>query len=156
MSLHTALLLVALAAQATTQSQGNHSTWPDGAAVVLRPPRFKGGLRFCSRPAPQGVSGFWEVQAEDVAAIDALDKYLRETGIDKRLTLPVSKYQRQYLGFLRGTERFIYINAFPARFRSAVANSSKEMPRICDGGTINWGIEYDVTKRVFLAFAPNY
>ena len=94
---------------------------------------------------------------ENLAGIDAaLDKYLRDTRIDKQLTLPVSKYQRQYLGVLRGTERFIYVNAFPARFRSAVVNSRKEMPRICDGGTINWGIEYDVTKRVFLGFAPNY
>jgi hypothetical protein len=103
------------------------------------------------------VSGFWEVAAQDVASVDtALHRYLRDTELDKRLTLPVSKYQRQFLGFLRGNERFIYINAFPSRFRSAVANSSKEMPRICDGGAITWGIEYDVTKRVFLGFAPNF
>jgi hypothetical protein len=103
------------------------------------------------------VSGVWEVAAEDVASVDAaLYGHIRDTGLNKRLTLPVSKYQRQFLGFLRGTGRFIYINAFPARFRSAVANSSREMPRICDGGTINWGIEYDLTKRVFLGFAPNF
>jgi len=155
-SLYAATLLVSLVAQAATPSQG-HSTWPDGAAVVLLPPRGKEVLRFCSRTAPKSVSGFWEVPVADVVGIDvALAKHLRDARIDKKLTLPVPKYQRQYLGVLRGTERFIYINAFAARFRSAVVNSRKEMPRICDGGTVTWGIEYDVTKRVFLGFAPNY
>jgi hypothetical protein len=76
--------------------------------------------------------------------------------LDRRLDLPASKYQRQYLGFLRGGRRFVYINVFPAHFLRAVRDSTKELPRMCDGGTITWGIEYDVEKRRFLAFAPNF
>jgi hypothetical protein len=147
----------AVSAPAATQSQDKYAAWPDGVAVVLRVPTAQGGMHFCSREAPRGVSGFWKVADEALPAIDrALLAHLRASGLTKRLMLPIAKYQRQYLGFLRDEERFIYVNAFPARLLGAVAKSGEEMPRICDGGTITWGIEYDVKKRHFFGFAPNF
>jgi len=133
------------------------SDFPEGAGVVLGTVAVADGLRFCSRNAPTGVSGFWEVPTEDVPPIDvALLKYMHASRLDKRLKLPTSKYQRQYLGFLRGERRFVYINAFPAYFLLAVRDSTKVLPRMCDGGAITWGIEYDVKERRFLALAPNF
>ena len=95
--------------------------------------------------------------AKDIFSIDvALQKHLRASRLFKRLRLPASKYERQYLGFRRGEARFIYINAFPARYLTGVRDSTNELPRICDGGSITWGIEYDVKKRTFSGFAPDF
>jgi hypothetical protein len=147
----------AVSAPAATQPQAKYATWPDGVVVVLRPPAARDEMHFCSREPPRGVSGFWKVADEALPTIDrALLAHLRSTGMSKQLILPIAKYQRQYLGFLRGGERFIYVNAFPARLRDAVAKSGEEMPRICDGGTITWGIEYHVKERRFLSFAPDF
>ena len=138
----------AVSEPAAIQSQDKYAAWPDGVAVVLHPQTPEGEMHFCSRDAPRGVSGFWKVADEALPPLDhALLAHLRSTGLTKRLMLPIAKYQRQYFGFLRGGERFIYVNAFPARLRGAVTKSREEMPRICDGGTISWGIEYDVKGR---------
>jgi hypothetical protein len=97
------------------------------------------------------------VPGKVIPAIDAaLMQHLRTSGLTKQLTLPPSKYQRQYLGFLRGESRFVYINAFPARYLRAVADPTSAIPRICDSGSLTWGIEYNMKKRTFSGFAPNF
>ena len=130
---------------------------PEGKPVALHTTAVSDGLRFCSRNGPEDISSFWEVPAKAIPEIDAaLLKHLSSSRLYKELTFPASKYQRQYLGFLRGETRFVYINAFPARYLTAVRDSTNELPRICDGGTLTWGIEYDVKRRTFSDFAPNF
>jgi len=136
---------------------GAYGGWPDGRPAVLHTTAVANGLTFCSRNSPDGISGFWEVPAKVIPAIDAaLLGHLRTSRLDKQLTMPVSKYQRQYLGFSRGEARFIYINAFPARYLRAKLDPTNEIPRICDGGALTWGIEYDMKTRTFSGFAPNF
>lgn len=130
---------------------------PEGGAVTVSLSALANGIRFCSRTAPAGMTGFWEVPAADVAGVDAaLLKHLHDSGLEKGLVLAPTKYERQFLGFRRGNRRFIYVNAFASRFLRAVGDSRKEIPRICDGGSLSWGIEYDVKRASFAHFAPNY
>ena len=139
-----------------SKDAGAHERWPAGEAVVLHTTAVADGLRFCSRNSPAGISAFWEVPARDIPAIDAaLHRHLRSSGLDKQLTLPIAKYERQFIGFSRGESRFVYIHAFAARFLRAKFDPAKAIPRICDGGTLSWGIEYDTKARSFSAFSPN-
>jgi hypothetical protein len=117
---------------------------------------FADGFHLCSRVAPNGMSGFWEVPGRDLPDVDAaLVRHLHHSGLETGLPLAPSKYERQYLGFRRGGDRFIYVNAFAARFLRAISDPTKEMPRICDGGSYAWGIEYDVKHRSFAHFTAN-
>ena len=138
-------------------AESSQAAWPDGRPGVLHTTAVADGLRFCSRNGPDGISSFWEVPSKAIPAIDAaLQKHLRTSRLYKQLTLPASKYQRQYLGFSRGEARFVYINAFPARYLRAMPDPTNELPRICDGGSLTWGIEYDMKRRTFSGFAPNF
>jgi hypothetical protein len=119
------------------------------AAVALRLEAFKTGFRNCSRPTPQGITAFWQVDQPDVERIDAaLILHLEKTGLAKKLRAPLSTYGRQYLGYSRGDHRFVYVNAFPRSSRDA----RSAYQRWCDGRNLFWGIEYDMKKRVFIDF----
>jgi hypothetical protein len=123
---------------------------PSPFALKLK--AFQSGFRNCSRPTPSGMTSFWQVNEGDVKTIDqALMQYLDLTAITKRLSKPPSAYGRQYLGFNRGTRRFIYINAYVKAPKSAKST----FVRACDGGNKFWGIEYDLQQKLFRDFELN-
>jgi hypothetical protein len=103
------------------------------------------------------MSGFWEVPAlEAINADKALLVHLSQNGLQGRLSLPIEDYGRQYLGFIRNGERWIYVNAFPARKKSGMLDRARsEFIGGCDGGALFWGIEFNAQMKLFAAFAAN-
>jgi hypothetical protein len=140
-------IVMALALLAFSLNADGASRSP--AAVALKIEAFKTGFRNCSRPTPQGMTSFWQVNQTDVERIDAeLILHLEKTGLAKKLRASPSTYGRQYLGYNRGARRFVYVNAFPRS--SGDARSAYQ--RWCDGRNLFWGIEYDMKQKVFTDF----
>lgn len=110
----------------------------------------------CSRHRPAGVTGFWQPEPELVVKIDAeLPRILRHDQATRRLLLPFPQYHRQYIGFLRGQQRMVYINAFPVADAAHLPGWQKNLIVACHGGSRFWGIEYSVAKARFSHFAAN-
>jgi hypothetical protein len=119
------------------------------SAFALKLGAFKEGFRNCSRPTPQGMTSFWQVNPSDIEKIDeALMHHLEGTGLAKKLRAPPSGYGRQYLGYNRGQRRFVYVNAF---LRSS-GDTKSTYVRWCDGGNQFWGIEYEMQQKIFTGF----
>jgi hypothetical protein len=151
----TSIILAAGVALGAASPSGGRSH-RSGAPVALNLSAFSHGFRLCSRPTPERMSEYWQLSPTEVSAIDvALLEYLRSSGAQGRLSLPVELYQRQYLGFHRDNSRIVYVNAFPAKAQSAVRASAKEFIRGCDGGGNFWGVEYNPTTKTFASFAIN-
>lgn len=110
-------------------------------------------LKQCSRSTPRDVSGCWQPSTN---AIDELEQgltvYLQSREKAGQEIPPKGhSYHRQYVGFTRGSERFIYGNFYPA---SAATGFWKDKePKlafgVCDGGTLFWGIVYRVSTKTF-------
>lgn len=125
-------------------------------AVVLKLAAFKDGFRLCSRKGPQNVTAYWELDQSEVARIDrALMRHIVRSGLKAHLRLAADGYVRQYLGLVREGRRFVYINAIGARAGGDLAKAHSEFARWCDGGSLFWGIEYDLRTKSFLNFAAN-
>lgn len=110
-------------------------------------------LKPCSRATPRGVSGFWKPSTHDVDELElALAKYLEARERAGQETPPKGQtYHRQYVGFTKGSERFIYGNFYPAS--AAVGfwkdKESKQPFAVCDGGPAFWGIVFRVPTKTF-------
>jgi len=118
-----------------------------GWAAPLPLQAFEDGIRTCSRPGPSGITGYWQVSEAEVSEIDqALLKFLSGPAMRRTLSSPLEMYMRQYMGLLRGSRRYVYINAFPKDFQTS---STAEVVDLCDGGPSFWGIEYDLASRRF-------
>jgi hypothetical protein len=126
-----------------------------GGGVALALHAFAGGFRLCSRPAPEGMGDFWEVQRAEVARIDrVLLRHLRESGLTKLLMTPPENYARQYLGFRRQGRKLIYINALWTH-GALSERAATEFQNMCDGGNMAWGIECDIRSNSFAGFRVN-
>lgn len=120
---------------------------------VLEPSVGKGLLSQCSRGTPRGVSSFWKPSSNDIAELEgALADYLeaREKAGDQ-VPPRGRSYHRQYVGFTRGSDRFIYGNFYPA---SAAAGFRKDKESsqpfgVCDGGPAFWGVVFRVATKKF-------
>ena len=120
----------------------------------LLPPAFaRDVLQQCSRLTPKNVSGAWRPSDTDIDELEAaLPKYLNTRRKAGRETPPSAQaYHRQYVGFTKGSERFIYGNFYPA---SAVKGAwrgreSSQAVRVCDGGPAFWGIVFRVSSKTF-------
>jgi hypothetical protein len=143
----TWLVVVSLLASIQDKTRGDPN---QGWAAPLQLKAFESGIRTCSRPAPAGITGYWQLSVEEVSQIDpALLEFLRQPGIKRTFGLPPERYGRQYLGFLRSSRRFVYVNAFPAEFGPRGTRQVNELLVGCDLGPGFWGIEYDVASRRF-------
>ncbi|MBN2576989.1 MAG: hypothetical protein JXP73_20675 [Deltaproteobacteria bacterium] len=110
----------------------------------------------CSRRRPRGVTGFWQPEPSLVARIDAeLPRVLLRDPEARRSLLPFGRYHRQYVGFLRGKRRMVYVNAFPVADAVELPGWQESLVVACDGGGRFWGIEYSVAKARFSHFAVN-
>jgi hypothetical protein len=117
---------------------------------VFHPPAAKQIFDQCSRSAPPANSSLWEPSSKELDDLETLlATYLnqRETA-GKAVPPKRTKYHRQYVGFVRNGERFIYGNFYPAvgEFSSYEAHRAVA---VCDGGHVFWGIIFDVGRRTF-------
>ena len=107
-----------------------------------------------SRRAPKVQEGVRTPTAEQVKALwKALPAFV--AGPPKLLRNPLDGFYRQYVGFVRGGRRFIYLNAF---FRRSLPLDRywREHPVVFgDGGSRYFGVEYDVEKGQLLNFESN-
>jgi len=119
-----------------------------GWAVPLRLCAFQAGFGLCNPSGePARMTGFWEVSPDEVANIDlALLAFLR---LQKSGRTDLELYGRQYLGFFRGTHRYVFINAIPPSVSGSPENSQTEIIAVCDN---TWGVEYDVGSQQFANF----
>jgi hypothetical protein len=125
-------------------------------AVALRLSAFKDGFRLCSRRGPQKVAAYWELDQAEIERVDsALMKHIVRSGLRSHLALAPDGYVRQYLGLVSEGRRLVYINAFGARAGEDLSKARTEFAVWCDGGSLFWGIEYDLRTRSFLNFAAN-
>jgi hypothetical protein len=126
----------------------------------------------CSRSAPRETAGpFWAPSPAQIEGLErGLGAYLREKGHAKQGD-DLSRFYRQYVGFVRSGRKLIYLNAMSDDVLENNLRLCREYPRqmpkdlcdpdewqhpnsiTCDGGDRYWGLEYDPqTKTYSLAF----
>lgn len=148
----------------STPSQGDapHPAFAlqPGRSVVL-PERLAQSVRAqCSRADFPDIDGTWTPSVDNVARMEAhlyrLNRHFESAsrsrnGAESRLN--VNDYHRQYVGILRGGQRFIYINAL---YNGNVdASWQSQAFNICDGGPAAWGCIYNPDADAFDAFRIN-
>lgn len=125
----------------------------DEASIVLSGPESMAIFDQKSRKGPAGVEGTWTPTPDQIDAMwKALPDFLNRP--PSVLQKPLDMYHRQYVGFLRGGRRFIYLNAF--RWHEAWETTWKVRPIVVfDGGSGFFGVEYDVEGEKLLNFEYN-
>lgn len=104
-------------------------------------------LNQCSRSSPALGEGTWQPAEADVVDMEmllpsALAEAPEAQGFDFSDVL--GRWQRQYVGVVRGGKRFIYGNFFPLHPDDEFAALRERPMIVCDGGPAFFGAEYDV------------
>jgi hypothetical protein len=118
-------------------------------------------LRQCSRDTPKGGEGSWRPEASDIGLVEAALPALLAVKLPDYGRHP-QRWQRQYVGIVRGGKRYIYGNFFPsfAEIRPGAAydvraDPAKTVRIVCDGGSSYFGVEWDVEHHKFSQVAFN-
>jgi uncharacterized protein len=132
---------------------------PDQASI-LSTEAAPAALHQCSRPTPDGVEGFWQPSADDVARLERALRAFLATSADARDVGALDGYTRQYAGVVVRGERRIYGNFFAKSHLAALPAGAadrwrKEAVVVCDGGPSFWGILFDPRTAAFDAPAYN-
>ena len=126
---------------------------PARGRFILNSSSGKDLLNQCSRTTPKDFVGFWRPSSRDVDELEvALSEYLearRKAG--QAMPPSAQAYHRQYVGFTRNSERFIYGNFYPANAASDFWNGKEanQALAVCDGGPAFWGIVFRVSIKSF-------
>ena len=148
---------VALAGSISKLNPADGSVLPESVAKTL--------LDQCSRTSPQQVQGTWLPTPDQISELEArLPAALDEALGNQRNRFKQGYFRRQYVGFVIGQRKIIYVNAFPA----SAAEASPNVPEsrhtfdwhndaviVCDGGPNYFGVEYDPSSKTFDHFAFN-
>ena len=106
-------------------------------------------LKQCSRDAPAMGEKAW---VPTDAEVDALEKALpaalaaSSQGRKVNFSALLEKWQRQYVGIIRGGTRYIYGNYFPAEMHGDILEWRKAPLVACDGGPKFFGAEFNVSS----------
>lgn len=124
--------------------------FPVEGRFVLSPVAGSKLLAQCSRSAPNGATEYWEPTNSEITELErVLPRFLvsqRELGV--RVPPLSHSYNRQYVGFVEGGQRFIYGNFYPRDIPFLKGESTSPII-VCDGGHDFWGIVYRVDTREF-------
>lgn len=131
-----------------------------GAAVgaangvfILPPDQGAALLKQCSRPTPDGATAFWTPSRGDIAELERrLVPFLKSTKSGSAV-LPLSRFHRQYIGFVKDGKRYIY-GSFYIPWPDTENEASRPVI-VCDGGKSFWGIVYSVKAQSFSALRFN-
>jgi hypothetical protein len=120
-------------------------------------------LKQCSRASPDSVTGFWVVTPKDINLLEVnfrkilLLKAKQCCLINGNLgTLKQICYQ--YIGVIIKNKKYIYINAFAVdqdELDSYLKRWKNDPIIICDGGTSEWGVLFDLKQKSFCQLAFN-
>lgn len=117
----------------------------EAAGAPLRRPRL------CNRPMPWPIEGAWVPDSRAIARLElrlgpALRDALDGAPSGRSPKPEVSGFYRQYLGFIVGARRIIYINGAHERIVSGARSPEGWRTTAwngCDGGLLVFGAEYD-------------
>lgn len=123
----------------TAAAEGNSFVLPVNEGTAL--------LQQCSRSTPSNVEVFWVVQQPQINELEKrLELFLRSS-TGGTSALPIKRFHRQYVGFIKGGKRYIYGNFYPA---GKISLGEENTPVIiCDGGRSFWGIVFAVESKTF-------
>jgi hypothetical protein len=112
----------------------------------------------CSRAVPAPVAGTWTPSDAQIAALEPalgalLGEQLHAQWPNDRIS--ASDYRRQYGGLIVGGRRIIYVNGFRPDDDNELDTWRTWPMAICDGGPVQFGVEYDVASGEFANFAFN-
>ena len=146
---------VLIVASVTALAADQSYTFPPEGRFLIHGPGAREVFHQCSRAAPSSKSKMWDVSQKDIDDLEtSLAKYLDERESAGKENPPKgAKYHRQYVGFIRDGEQYVYGNFYPAdRYAPSLRDrmdESKQAVRVCDGGPVFWGIVYRVKTRSF-------
>jgi hypothetical protein len=119
----------------------------EGRSFVL--PANEGAplLAQCSRSAPNNVEAYWIVQQSQIKELEKrLELFLRSSKVGSS-ALPIKRFSRQYVGFVKGGKRYIYGNFYRAE---SISQGEDNAPAVvCDGGKSFWGIVFSIESKTF-------
>ena len=136
---------------------------PAEGAFILPTSAGKALLHQCSRETPRDVDEFWQPTSQDIENVEQTvrDFFANpEESPDKDTKNIIvymqhhyiTSFNRQYIGFIKDNQKYIYGNFYPDNVPKIPDNPVDEhfVPIImCDGGPSFWGIVYGVsTKRI--------
>jgi hypothetical protein len=133
-------------------------------STILKSDKGKAIMAQCSRSIPEGVTGYFDLSDVDVAKLDSNFKkvlYVKSDGccIIGGTVMSLDKYAYQFIGVLKGKEKYIYVNAFFIDPKNGPGDSNKgwqNMPILaCDGGTGFWGAMFKLSDGTFSELAIN-
>ncbi len=126
---------------------------------VIEGPNIEMLFQQPSRTEPQPDS-FWQPTPEDIQNLEADFRHYGRKVIED-WNDPWSTYARQYAGFIRENQKFIYCNFFPLDLEEErnIQNRGRFLRTfpvlIADGGPRFFGVVYDVEKRRFSDYQSN-
>jgi hypothetical protein len=129
---------------------GQSFPFTSSGRFLLHPPAARQIFRQCSRSAPSAKSDLWAPSTKDLDDLEILlPKYLDQRATAGEAVPPKgTKYHRQYVGFIRNGERYVYGNFYPANHETGIYEA-RQAVQVCDGGHVFWGIVYRVKTRTF-------
>ena len=147
-----------------TDAVQDHVTqlWTTETRTVLEGDQARALAHQCSRVSPGPVESIW---TPTPAQLDALESELilllsRQLEAAGESPSP-GDYYRQNAGFVIGGRQIIYVNGGAQSVLPDNVSTDHhfdwrtQATGICDGGTITFGVEYDVASRQFSNFAFN-
>lgn len=137
--------------------------WSDDTRTLLIGDAANALARQCSRVSPGPVEGAWTPSEEQLEALeDQLILLVARELENAGQTPSPGGYYRQYAGFIIGGRQIIYVNGVDEAGIDSdpgpafhPGNWREHAIRICDGGTITFGAEYDPATQQISNFAFN-
>jgi hypothetical protein len=136
--------------------------WTTDTRTILDGEQARALAHQCSRVSPGSVQSLWTPTSAQLDAVEGGLILLLARQLEAAGQSPSpGDYYRQYAGFMIGGRRVIYVNGVAESAVEREPNPAHPFDwrtqaiGICDGGTITFGVEYDVTTRRFSNFAFN-
>lgn len=133
----------------TSFAAGQSYTLPSSGRILLHGSAARKIFDQCSRTAPSAKSDLWQPSTKDLDELESLlTKYLGDRETSGKTVPPKATYHRQYVGFIKNGERYIYGNFYPAGSEFG-SYEARQAVQVCDGGHVFWGIVYCVRTKTF-------
>lgn len=107
----------------------------------------------CSREYIHGVDGYWTPTTKQLnEAYWEMRALIEKTGNTDPSSYHTSIYSYQAFGIVSAGDSLIYFNAAPLYHR---INKLKRLFDVCDGGSIYWGVFFNMRTKAITAYSRN-
>lgn len=129
-------------------NKGSCEAHPEVLSFIIDSKKSGQLFRQCSRQSPSFES-LWNPNMKD---IESLENQFGSC-VSHKIVNQFDLYMRQYAGFIRKGQKFIYLNAV---LKENTVRSQREKPLVlCDGDGKSFGVEYNLTIKKFQNFEFN-